>query len=324
MLEDNVQVIPPGPPVEAYEQSRSVAPMAPGRSLAEHVNAGTVAVEQARAEAEVMTKIKMAIAFPRNEHAATQKIIRACQELSLAEEAFYEFSRGETVTGPSIRLAEELARCWGNIESGLVELSQKDGVSEMRAYAWDKETNTESVQNFTVRHIRDTKSGGRALSQQRDIYELTANMGSRRLRARILAILPKWYVRLAEDECRKTLRSGDKATVAERSRRMLAEFTRYGVNVAMIEKKIGKPFDQITGDDLVTLRSAFTAIKDGASAVSEVFPSDEANKGGLAAALTAATEAKPDASASKGAKTKAKEQPQKAEGAAQQGDGDVF
>ena len=38
------------------------------------------------------------------------------------------------------RLAEEAARCWGNVDFGIKELSQKDGESEMLAYCWDMET----------------------------------------------------------------------------------------------------------------------------------------------------------------------------------------
>ena len=36
---------------------------------------------------------------------------------------------GETVSGPSIRLAEMLAAVWGNIEYGIRELSRKEGAS---------------------------------------------------------------------------------------------------------------------------------------------------------------------------------------------------
>ena len=59
-----------------------------------------------------------------------------------------------------IRLAEELARCWGNIDYGLRELSRRAGESEMEAYAWDLETNTMSSQKFTVKHIREMEAAG--------------------------------------------------------------------------------------------------------------------------------------------------------------------
>jgi hypothetical protein len=50
----------------------------------------------------------------------------------MAETAFYSYPRGgQTVSGASIRFAEELARCWGNIEYGIKELSRDKDKSEM-------------------------------------------------------------------------------------------------------------------------------------------------------------------------------------------------
>ena len=74
----------------------------------------------------------------------------------------------------------------------------------MQAYCWDLETNTISSQNFTVEHIMETKQGNRKLTSQRDIYERTANDGARRLRSRILAILPPDLVEDCINECKKT------------------------------------------------------------------------------------------------------------------------
>ncbi|MEG7697727.1 hypothetical protein U2181_15285, partial [Listeria monocytogenes] len=89
-----------------------------------------------------------------------------------------------------IRLAEVIARAMGNLEFGVKELARSQSVSEMQAFSWDLETNTRSSQNFQVRHERHTKQGVKPLTDPRDIYEATANEGGRRLRARLLAIIP--------------------------------------------------------------------------------------------------------------------------------------
>ena len=75
----------------------------------------------------------------------------------------------------------------------------------MQAYAWDLETNAQSVQNFTNPHQREQGKKMVTLTSQRDIYENNANMATRRLRARILAILPSWFVEDCIAECKKTL-----------------------------------------------------------------------------------------------------------------------
>ena len=155
------------------------------------INQGTIAIEASRAIAEAQGKLVIAKRFPRDEVQSYAKAMEACQRPTMAAKAFYSFPRGgQTVEGPTIRFAEELARCWGNIDYGIKELSQDDGKSEMQAYAWDLETNAQSVQNFTNPHQREQGKKMVTLTSQRDIYENNANMATRRLRSRILAILP--------------------------------------------------------------------------------------------------------------------------------------
>lgn len=242
------------------------------RHAPEHVNAGTIAIESERAIAEAQGKLIIAKRFPRSQSVAYANIIDACKRQGLAEEAVYSFPRGgQTVSGPSIRLAEMLAANWGNIDYGIRELSRKEGVSEMEAYAWDLETNTVSSQKFTVRHIRDTKGGGVALRDERDIYELTANMGGRRLRARILAILPADLIQAAVDECGKTLAGGNDLPISDRIRNAVTAFKAFGVQPAHIEKRLGHALDVTTGEELADLRKIHNSIRDGVSKVGDWF-----------------------------------------------------
>ena len=85
---------------------------------------------------EVQAAMIVAKKFPRDEYEATERIKRACQRTTLAEQAIYSYPRGgQNVTGPSIRLAEAMAQCWGNLDYGIIELDQKNNMSEMMAYA---------------------------------------------------------------------------------------------------------------------------------------------------------------------------------------------
>ncbi|PWW19485.1 hypothetical protein DFO73_12055 [Cytobacillus oceanisediminis] len=58
------------------------------------------------------------------------------------------------------------------------------------AYAWDLETNVRQEKVFTVKHSRKAKGSITKLDDPRDIYELVANNGARRLRSYILGIIP--------------------------------------------------------------------------------------------------------------------------------------
>lgn len=237
-----------------------------------HINAGAVTIESSRAVAEAQGKLIIAKNFPRNEYEAYAKAIEACKRRSLAEKAIYSYPRsGSTISGPSIRLAEELARCWGNIDFGIKELSQKDGESEMQAYCWDMETNTMSSQTFVVAHVRDTKNGRKKLTEQRDIYENNANMAGRRLRARILAVLPPDLVEQAVTECRKTLAGNNDTPITDRIKKMVVAFEKFGIKVETIEKRLDRKIDTMTADDISEYIGIYNSLKDGSSSVSDWF-----------------------------------------------------
>lgn len=236
------------------------------------INAGAVTIESSRAVAEAQGKLIIAKNFPRSEYEAYAKAIEACKRRSLAEKAIYSYPRsGSTISGPSIRLAEELARCWGNIDFGIKELSQKDGESEMQAYCWDMETNTMSSQTFVVAHVRDTKNGRKKLTEQRDIYENNANMAGRRLRARILAVLPPDLVEQAVAECRKTLAGNNDVPITDRIKKMVVAFEKFGVKVETIEKRLDRKIDTMTADDISEYIGIYNSLKDGNSNISDWF-----------------------------------------------------
>jgi hypothetical protein len=242
------------------------------RELPENVNAGAVTIEAERAIAEAQGALVIAKKFPRDQGLAFARIMDACRRPSFAKAALYAYPRqGQTISGPSIRLAEELARCWGNLNFGTRELSRKDGASEMEAYCWDLETNTKSAQQFTVQHVRDTRQGRKALTDERDVYEVTANSGGRRLRARILAIIPQDIVEEAVAQCRATMEGDTTEPLANRVRKMVMAFDRLGVPAALIQRRLGHPIDATTSEEFAELLSIHNSIKDGLTKVSEWF-----------------------------------------------------
>ena len=236
------------------------------------INQGTIAIEASRAIAEAQGKLVIAKRFPRDEVQSYAKAMEACQRPTMATKAFYSFPRGgQTVEGPTIRFAEELARCWGNIDYGIKELSQDDGKSEMQAYAWDLETNAQSVQNFTNPHQREQGKKMVTLTSQRDIYENNANMATRRLRSRILAILPAWFVEDAIAECKKTLAGQNDTPLIDRVKKMVVQFAKLGVTQEMIEKRLKRKVDTMTSDDFVEYVGIYNAVKGGENKIADWF-----------------------------------------------------
>ncbi len=232
----------------------------------QHLNHGAVAIEQSRAVSEAQGKLMIAKSFPRDLNSAYATLMDSCKRPGLAGMAIYSFPKGgQTVSGPSIRLAEEIARIYGNIEYGIRELSNANGESEMEAYAWDLQTNVVSSQKFKVRHERKARGKTQALTDSRDVYELTANMGARRLRARLLAVLPPDLVESAVEECHKTIKGSNEAPLADRARKMVAAFAKLGVTQKMIERRLGHPIEEISSEEIADYLGIHNSIKNSQS-----------------------------------------------------------
>jgi hypothetical protein len=233
------------------------------------------AIEQSRAVAEVHAAILVAQQFPRDVQAAVRSMRDSCAMMSLAERAFFRFSRaGSTVTGPSVHLARELARCWGNIQYGIAEMRRDDafGQSEMLAFAWDVQTNSRSSSIFIVPHKRDKRGGAEALTEMRDIYENNANAGARRVRECIFDVLPPWYVEDAKELCAKTVTDGGGKPLAQRIADMLAAFETLGVREDDIARKLDQPSNRWSAPDVAQLSVIFRSIKRGEITKEDVFP----------------------------------------------------
>jgi hypothetical protein len=236
---------------------------------------GTTALADATASkmvAEIQAQMVLAKKFPRDPRQAMDNILNACTRPSLAEAALYSYSRGGTdITGPSIRLAEAMAQHWGNMDVGIKELEQVNGASIVEAYALDLETNTRQSKIFQVPHLRFTRSGTKKLEDPRDIYELVANQGARRLRACILAVIPGDVTEAAIQQCEVTLRAS--ADTSPESIKKIAEaFGALGVTRAQLEARLQRRLESIQPAQVVALKKIYASLRDGMSGVADWFP----------------------------------------------------
>ncbi|MGP7817737.1 hypothetical protein [Niallia sp. 01092] len=229
---------------------------------------------------EVKGQIFMAKQFPRNIFEAEKRILDNCKRQALAEQAVYSYPRGGTkVEGPSIRLAEVLAQNWGNLSFGVKELEQRAGESVAMAYAWDLETNVRQEKIFTVPHSRKARGSIKKLDDPRDIYELVANQGSRRVRACILSIIPGDIVDRAIEECNRTMQGNNPKPFKERLSAALKMFKeKHRVTQEQIEEHFGYNVSAFTERDLNDLGKIFNSIKDGMSKVDDWFDKAAKNK----------------------------------------------
>lgn len=238
-------------------------------------NSQATNIEQSRAIAEVQAMVLVAQRAPRDEARAMSQAMSSCSQRAVADRAFFSFSRGgSSVNGESIHLATELARCWGNIDYGIMELARDDvaGHTEMLAFAWDLETNAKSRQTFIVPHVRDTRQGKKPLTDMRDIYENNANNGARRLRECIFRVLPPYLKVAAAQRCREVLEKGEgDQPLPARIATAIERFSKIGISLDRIEAKHG-PNGRWTPVELANLQITYQSIRQGETTADEAFP----------------------------------------------------
>ena len=239
--------------------------------VGENQSIATIESDSQRAIQEVQAAMVVAQKFPRNQKQCVDNILMACTRQGLAEQSLYSYRKGgQEVSGSSIRLAEAMAQNWRNMQFGVRELSQANGESTVEAFAWDLETNVRQTKVFQVPHIRYTKNGSYPLKDPREIYELIANNGARRLRACILGIIPGDVEEAARKQCEETLNShADTSPAAMKV--MVEKFAEENVDKTMIEDYIGCRLDAIKPAQVVKLRKIYNSIRDGFSKPVEWF-----------------------------------------------------
>lgn len=243
-------------------------------------NTSLTQVESQRAIQEVQASMIIAKKFPRDPIDAMDRILNACTRQTLAEGALYSYPRGGVeVTGPSIRLAEAIAQEWGNLQFGIRELEQNDNESTVEAFAWDIERNTRQVKTFTVPHIRFTKKSGRTkLTDPRDIYEMIANQGARRLRACILGVIPGDVVEQAQKQCEVTLAAHVELTPVTIKKLSETFVTEFNISAEQLQDRLQCKLEVIRPAQYLQLKKIYVSLRDGMSKPSDWFVIEDKNK----------------------------------------------
>lgn len=221
---------------------------------------------------EIQTAIVLAKRFPRSEADAREKIIRCCQRKDFAEKARYKYSRGQgekktDIIGPSIVVARELARLWGNIRYGYKIISDTEEHRMIEAYAWDLETNQHEIQHDTFRKLQQrTQKDGPTIwvvPDERDLAELTRNKAGRIVRNCIIHVMPfdlvADVVEAALSTCVEQARKDPDGTLKD----IIAGFSKINVPIKELENYVGHALNACSPEELEELRAVWHAIQSG-------------------------------------------------------------
>lgn len=229
--------------------------------------------------------------YPRDAAKSQERIAASCKRPSFAEAAIYKVPRaGGAVEGPSIQMALEVARQWGNMDvcMGREIPTDDEKKSTFEVSATDLETNFHVNEILTVKHVRYSKAKGlQPLTNPDDIYLACSARASKRVRECILKVVPRDVTDLALEQCRQT--SASSGGLEQRVRGMVAKFAAVGVTEIMLTDHLRKPLKDVVSSDLMDLAGVYTSINEGAS-VAEHFGNHTDKETGEVTVITAGPE----------------------------------
>lgn len=224
--------------------------------------------QQTRGEIDI--QVATAKRYPRSIRAFVQQAREmATLDEDTAEACFYAIPRdGKTVEGPSARFAEIMASAWGHMRVGTRIVGEDDRFITSAATAWDLQTNV--AIGFEARR-RITNKGGQKFKD--DMVGVTsAAASSIAIRNAILKVIPSAFWRPIYEDCRRVA-VGSAETLVNRRAKALEFLQRMGATNDRVFAVLGvKGVEDITLDQLLTLRGLASAIKEGSTTVDEAFP----------------------------------------------------
>ena len=260
---------------------------------------------------EIDIQIATAKRYPRNIEQAKNRIMElATQDKDIAYNCFYHLERTENkkdehgqwrevkvvIEGLSVRMAEIIATCWGNLRCASRIIGNDGKMITAQGVCHDLETNVAvSVEN--KRSI--TYSSGKTYSQ--DMQVVTGNAASSiAFRNAVLKVVPKVVIGdIITNIQSKAREQINQRGIPDQWRDCVAAFQKLGVKEDMLLEWLGdgRTRADIVADDIMRLGGVYTAINEGTTTVAETFvkPKEQKAQADAAKAQADAAKAKTEA-----------------------------
>ena len=201
----------------------------------------------------------------------------------------------KVVHGPSIGMMLVCARNWGDCAVD-VEVQEHGRTFVFVASFVDLETGYNLRRAHRQRKSQNIGSGYEAERAEDMIFQIGQ---SKAIRNVIRNALPRWLTEAAENAAADAAYSDvNKVGVAESAKRGIKAFREdFGVTVEQLVAKIGRPVDDWTARDIVSLQTAMAALHGGEATVDQIFPTNDpgkASKGGVEGLKDALADAEPE------------------------------
>lgn len=236
---------------------------------------------------EIQAAVLLARRFGRSEDGAYQKILKALERYAFADLAVYEYRRGKTlIEGPSVYLAREIAKRWGNLRYGAVltgdtEDAEGNLVVTGYGYCWDLETNVFQEEAFRVPKLVQ-REGGWRVADDRELREVVNKGAALSTRNCILRAIPWDMVQDFLAKANATLEANVKADPDATKKAIVEGFGKLNVPVAEIEEYLRHPIGRCSPKELVSLRNIYKAIANQEAVWTDYFkPKTAASEGSI-------------------------------------------
>jgi hypothetical protein len=229
-------------------------------------------------KAELDIQITTAKAYPRDvKKFIDTAVMLATIDEETAESCGYCLTRKDRegnitkITGPSIRLAEIAAQCWGNLHAATRIIGNDGKHITAEGVAWDLERNVRMASE--VNRSIMTSSGK---TYGAEMQAVTGNAAAAiALRNAIFKVVPKALVDRIHKQA-LAFAVGDQKTLNEKRQKLFQRFKLMGIEQERIFKFFNKEkLDDFTLEDIETLIGVGTSIKDGLLSKDNAFVLDE-------------------------------------------------
>lgn len=230
-------------------------------------------------KAEIDMQISTARAFPRS----ISKFIKDVMSLAtvtpeIAESCMYALPRGnKTVEGPSVRLAEIVASCYGNLRTGARVIYNDGKHVTAQGITHDLEKNimhTEEVKRSIMQHEwKNNVKTGKMITMNEDMQTVTGRAACAiAYRNSIFKVVPAALIQDVLEKIKEIIR-GDIETLGVRRKKAIKYFTDLGVKEKELFEVIGvKGEEDIDLDKFMLLRGMASAHRNGEATLEVLFP----------------------------------------------------
>jgi hypothetical protein len=252
----------------------------------------------ARVTAEVQAMCIMALQRPRSLVVVREKVLEACKRPRFAEIAVWKKPvGGKTISGLSIRFAEEALRCLGNAIPE-TQITYEDDEKRMIAVSvHDLENNLKHTKSICIEKIVERKNNKdrEVLGQRTNTYGETvyivratedeianksASAEQKAMRQIVLRILPGDIQDDALAQIALTAVTNAAQDPKAAVKKLADAFATLGVKATALAAYLGHPVDDCTPDEIVGLRTVWAALNDGEAKWSEVMEARDAERAG--------------------------------------------